>query len=95
VRRKRTVRTVELSIETEENVVLRGAGRRSIRMWCPDCHCEVEVVGAEEAAQIAGVSIRTIYRRVEAGAIHFFDDSGHTFICSQTLPRRDGAVRGK
>ena len=95
MKRKRTVRTVELTIETEDNVVFRGGGRRAILMWCPDCQREVEMVKVEEAAEIAGVSLRTIYSHVEAGAIHFFDDSGHTFVCSQTLPRRDGAVRGK
>ena len=95
MKRKRTVRTVELTIETDENVVLRGAGRRSILMWCPDCQREVEVVTVEEAAEIAGISLRTIYSHVEVGAIHFFDDSGHTFVCAQTLSRRAGVGRGK
>jgi len=95
VKRKRTFRSLELTIETEDNVVLRGGGRRAIRMWCPDCLCEVEMVTVEEAAEIAGVSLRTIYSHVEAGAIHFFDDSGHTFVCAQTLSRRAGVGRGE
>lgn len=84
-----------MTVETEEKIVLRGARRRAIRRWCPDCHGEVEMVPAEEAALIAGVSLRTIYRRVEAGAIHFFEDSGRTFICAQTLPMRVGVGRSK
>lgn len=47
MKRKRTVRMVELTIETEDNVVVRGGGRRATRMWCLDC-----LVGAETFAAV-------------------------------------------
>src|SRR5260370_8441334 len=72
LKRKRIVRTAEVTIETEESVVLRTAkGQQTSLMWCPACCRQVEMVTPEQAAQIVGVSTRTISRWVEAENLHF------------------------
>ncbi len=76
-----------MTIETEEKTVLRGSqDRGSGLMWCPACRKEVRMVTAEEAAKIAGVSRRTIYRRIEARTTHFIEDGdSSTLICLDSL----------
>jgi excisionase family DNA binding protein len=79
-----------VTIETEESTVPRAIqDRRSSVMWCPNCRRQVEFVSPEQAAQIAGVSTRTIYRWVEAGTIHFLEDCGHTYVCVPALTARE------
>jgi excisionase family DNA binding protein len=89
LKRKRIVKTAELTIETEESVVLRATkGRQTSFMWCPGCRRQVEMVTPEQAARIADVSTRTIYRWVEAGTLHFIESSGEMFLCVSALCRR-------
>ena len=87
LKRKRTVRTAEVTIETEENVVLRGGlARCSTLMWCPVCRRQVQMVTPEQAARIAGVSTRRIYAWVEAQKVHFAETpEGLLTICLDSL----------
>ena len=44
------------------------------------------MVTADEAAGLAGVSSRTIYRRVEAESLHFMEtNEGRLLICTNSL----------
>src|SRR5439155_1038585 len=71
VRRRRT----EITVETHRVLaVLRRAA--SSGGWCEQCCREVERVTPEEAAALAGVKPRSIYRRLEAGDLHFIEDGG-------------------
>lgn len=89
LKRKRIVRTAEVTIETEESIVLRASqDRRCSVMWCPNCRRQVEMVTPERAAKIAGVSERTIYRWVEGGKLHFIENAGHLLICVPALRLR-------
>ncbi len=55
-------------------------------LWCEACAAQVRMVTAEEAAMIAEVSARAIYRRVEAGRIHFTETpEGLLLICFNSL----------
>lgn len=87
LKRKRIVRTAEVTIETEESVVLRNTkGRQTSLMWCPICRLQVEMATPEQAAQIAGVTTRTIYRWVEAERIHFVEArDAPLLICKTSL----------
>jgi hypothetical protein len=87
VKKKRIVRTAEVTIETEETVALRSSqGKGSSLMWCPACRRQVEMVAPEQAAEIAGVSTRAIYRWIEAGPVHFTEARGYLLICVASLP---------
>jgi hypothetical protein len=81
VRKRRT----EITIETHRVLsILRRAPRP--RSWCEQCCREVERVTPEEAAAIARVNKRAIYRRLEAGDIHFIEvGGGALWICIQSL----------
>jgi hypothetical protein len=77
---------MEVTIETEERFLqVAGVGHRFYSMWCPNCRRQVRMVTPEHAAQIAGVTPRTIYRWVDAGCIHFVERSGHLLICFPAL----------
>lgn len=97
LKRKRIVRTAEVTIETEENIVLRASGnQRTTLMWCPACRRQVEMVTPDQAARIAGVSTRTIYCWVEAGKLHFAEEYGDLLICRPALnfgAEGEGAIR--
>lgn|SRR5215471_1198796 len=91
---KRIVRTAEVTIETEESVVLRGvANQHATLMWCASCRRRVEMVRPERAAQIARVTERTIYRWVEAETVHFQEVHGQLLICHPALSLHAAALK--
>ena len=78
--RKRTVTTIEMH---QIVTVRRPAG--AALAWCPACLKEVEMVSLEEAAILAGVSLRDICRRVGADHIHFVETADGDFVCTNSL----------
>jgi hypothetical protein len=86
LKRRRIVRTAEVTIETEEKTVLRGSqAQRRTLMWCPACQREVEMVTPEQAAQIASVEERAVYGWVDEGTVHFIEEFGRLWICVSAL----------
>ena len=82
-RRRRT--TTEIRFEIEELYLLRKAGE-SVRAWCEGCGREVQMTTADEAASLAGVTTRTVYRWVEQGKIHFAETAeGRVLVCLNSL----------
>ena len=83
MRKKRT----EITIETDRTIVI---SRRSFaaRAWCGACDKQVSLVTIDEAARLASVSTRTLFRWVEAENVHFTETSdGRLFICCQSIPQ--------
>ena len=77
-------RRVELMIETDEVIVVRAC--RGVSARCVQCGGDVILVTVDHAAAVAGVSARAIFRRVEAGTIHFQEASdGRLLICLSSL----------
>lgn len=66
--RKRTVTT----IETHQIIIVRRPEGTTLT-WCPACLNGVEMVPLEEAALLAGVSLRDICRRVGDNDFHFVE----------------------
>jgi hypothetical protein len=80
-KRKRTEITVETSV-----LVLRRA-RRHARLFCPTCPSPTPLIAPDEAAVLAGVSTRTIYRWVEAEQLHYSETpEGRLLVCPNSLP---------
>src|SRR5437879_1068066 len=80
MKRKRT----EITIETER--VLSVSSPRKVRAWCSACNNQVEMLPVDEAAMLAGVDARTIFRWVEAERIHFSETPrGSLLICINSL----------
>lgn len=72
--------------ETHEVLIVRRGREPSMRMWCGDCAAEVEMLQPEEAAAIANVSTRTIYRWIEAAQIHHAESvGGNVIVCPKQL----------
>ena len=78
-------RRTEITIETER-VLLISRRRRSAVAWCEACGGRVLMLTTEEAARQAGVTARILYRRVEAGQVHFTETAdGALLICCTSL----------
>jgi hypothetical protein len=75
---------MEITIETERVMLARS--RQSQLVWCEGCAAAVAMLTVDEAAALAGESSRSVYRRVEAGELHFAETvEGRLFICSNSL----------
>ncbi|MGH9907900.1 MAG: helix-turn-helix domain-containing protein [Pyrinomonadaceae bacterium] len=81
-------KTTTITSETHEVFIVRRRAEPSIRMWCADCAAEVEMLKPEEAAAIANVSTRTIYRWIEDAQIHHCESvGGNVVVCPKQLFR--------
>jgi hypothetical protein len=85
VKTKRTKRSAEITVETDEIVVLKGSAG-AVRLYCPACGGDVLMISPEQAARIAGVSARTVSACVESRKIHFSKTSeGLLLVCPDSL----------
>ena len=78
-------RTTTLTIETRQVLVIRRpiAPRQAL---CETCGDVVMLVTADEAARLARLSPRAIYRCVEGGSLHVLEaDGGALLICLNSL----------
>ena len=67
---------------------------RNLASWCPACGALVQRVTVDEAAIVAHVDSMTVYRWVEAGAIHHVQtEGGVPLLCAVSL--RDLVQTGK
>jgi hypothetical protein len=83
----KTRRTIELTVEHSQFFVLRK-GRRFVLAWCGECAGRVPLFTLEEAARRARLSERAVYRKVEAGEIHFVETpEGALLVCLDSLAR--------
>lgn len=74
-----------ITTETTETLIIRESPRGA-RAWCKPCFAEVEMVAAELAARVVGVSARQVFRLIEAGRIHFIErPDGSPWVCLNTL----------
>ena len=81
--KKRTI-TVEI-----DRVILISKRKSSPLSWCAACAAEARMVSVDEAATVAHVSSRMIYRWVEDDQLHFTETpEGRLFICLNSLSRK-------
>ena len=80
-------RRTEKTVEIHEFYVVRTASG-SLPPICADCSTgDALMVAPEQAAVLAKVPIRVIYRWVETGSVHFREDpNGSLFVCLKSLP---------
>ena len=80
-------RTKKVTIQTNETLVLRPS-QVTVLAHCAQCAAEVEMLTAGAAASRVGVPLRSIYRAVEAGRLHFLETSaGLVLVCPNSLHR--------
>ncbi len=78
-------RKTSITVETERVIWLRK--RRGLTLtWCPECGEQTRMVSTDEAALLAHVSMRDIYRLVDAARIHFAETpDGLLRVCLKSL----------
>jgi hypothetical protein len=78
---------IETRVEMRE-VWIIAKPRRSATVLCAVCASPQAVMLApQEAAAIAGVTLRTLFRWVEAGEVHFLEQAdGALWVCVNSLP---------
>jgi hypothetical protein len=83
-RKRRTVTTVE----TREVWVVRRMAPVAAYVPCADCADQTTLLAPEEAARLSGLSLRAVFRRVEAGHCHFLEaEDGRLLVCPAFTPR--------
>ena len=75
-------RRTEITIEAHRTLVLRRPGR-SLLARCATC--AGESLMPHEAATLARVDTRTIYRWIEDEQIHFTETEGQMLVCLGSL----------
>ena len=76
----------EKTVEIHEFYVIRTSG--SLPSLCGECGTgDAVMVAAEQAALVAQVPVRMIYRWVETAVIHYKEAAnGTTLVCLKSLP---------
>ena len=79
-------RITKITVEQERVIIRRR--HTAAPAWCDACRAQTQMLNPEEAAAIAAVTPRTIYRWVESGKLHFTESpDGALLICLNSLPR--------
>ena len=74
----------QITIETSRVLILRQM--RLFRSWCPECACEVDVVGLEEASALTEMTRSVLRESVQTTNWHFSESSdGALLICLDSL----------
>jgi hypothetical protein len=88
----KTKKTTVISHETHEELrvrLYRHAQTRHDFGWCTECAPGAPLLTPEEAAPVAGLSVRALYRLVEDGLIHFKETpDGLLLVCLGKLAGR-------
>jgi hypothetical protein len=83
----RKKKTTIVTVEARERTTIRR-GFRGVLVWCQQCGAEVSMVTPNEAALLAGTDSLSIFRSIEAGAIHFLEaGNGELLVCCDSLRR--------
>ena len=78
-----TTRRVEITVERE---TLVSSPPPSFETYCAACARRVVMLNPASAALLAQVSIREIYRWVDARKVHFLESaSGDLYLCAASL----------
>ena len=81
-------RGTEITVETERVLVIRRR-YRAVEEWCVGCNETVLMIRPDQAAAVAGVSLRSIFTEVEAATLHFVEKpDGMLLICLNSLSEK-------
>ena len=91
----RKTRRTEKTVEIHEFYVIRQTSG-PLPTLCPECVTgDSFMVAPDQAAVVAAVPVRTIYRWVETELIHYKEAAdGSLVVCIKSLPITGDQVRG-
>jgi hypothetical protein len=72
---------MEVTFETEVSVAVRAAPQVTQACWCGGV-----LLTPDAAALVAAISLRAVYRLIEADAVHYTDER-EPRVCSKSLLR--------
>ncbi|MBZ5598608.1 MAG: hypothetical protein LAN83_09820 [Acidobacteriia bacterium] len=74
----------EITVESDQFFIIRR--RRTVRVWCQECGCEVDTVGLGEAEEFNGVPGLMLRAGAQAREWHFSEgQDGTRLICLESL----------
>ena len=80
----KTTKHTEIKLETHEVTIIRTRKRRTA--FCEFCQANVWMLSPETAAVLVQSTSRSIFRRVEAGELHFLETpEGALLVCCKSL----------
>jgi hypothetical protein len=78
-------RRVEISFERERLILLKNR-TVTVSAYCELCQAQSFFTAPEYAARSSPISIRLIYRQLEAGQLHFLEGpNGQVLVCTKSL----------
>jgi hypothetical protein len=81
----RRIRKTQTTVETHEVITVQSS-RAGLEMPCPECGRVVRMLLPEEAAAVSGVSLRTVFRQIERGDLHFAESpGGQVYVCANSI----------
>lgn len=81
----RQVRRTTITVETHE---VWSIAREQVRVKCTEC--DAQMITPEDAATIAGTCMRTVFRWIEAGMVHYVETTtGTVLVCVVSLLSHD------
>jgi len=84
MRKLRATRRMKITVERERLLVVHQ--QQGGESWCTECSATVTMLRPVEAAAVAAVSDRTIFRQIESHRLHFTETSqGAVLICLNSL----------
>jgi hypothetical protein len=76
----------EITFEQHQRTVVRTRRHGQRTAWCEECASLVIALTPDEAARLLATTTRVIFRRVEAGTLHFSEtEGGALLICAASL----------
>lgn len=77
-------RRLKITVERERLLVLTRS--QEVEQWCEECGAIVRMITSAEAAAVAEVDDRTIFRQIESRRLHFREtQSGAVLICLNSI----------
>src|SRR5262245_16622525 len=88
-------RRTTITIHSRELITIRSQANWT-EGWCEQCAALAPMASPEQAAALAGIKTRVVYRWIEASLLHFTETGeGHLLVCLDSLgierPSRAGA----
>ena len=78
--KKKTTRTIEISIKTDEHLVIKQR-RNVVRMWCAQCGAETRVARLEELGEHASA----VQSKTAGRAVHLIETTEGLLVCLNSL----------
>lgn len=79
-------RTV-ITFEKLERGIYRTSDLEPVLAYCEACRAKVSWLTPNQVVALTGLTLREVFRLVEAGAIHFAEsEPGLLHICTNSLP---------